>query len=157
MCIKIKFLQNAIVAVVILAGCIPIMAALARAEAQKAQEPEKITRHQLKIAAANSLWRLKRAIERDGYYGARVTLNVWRSNAIEAGTFKQEEYDKYKKQIYAKSIQNSLQCFEAGIENENYSDAKICLYTYKVRSEEIGAFDKLRYEKMYERLKLLQK
>lgn len=155
--IKKKFLQHTIVAVVIIAGCIPILASMVRADAEQTQQPEKITRRQLKIAAVNSLWRLKRAIERDGYYGARVTLNVWRSNAIDAGTFKQEEYDEYKKQIYDKSIQNSLQCFESGIENENHTDAKRCLYTWKIRSEEIGMFDQTRYEEMNERLKSLQK
>jgi hypothetical protein len=155
--IKNNFLQNTIVAMVIFAGYFPIWTAVAWAETEQTQEPEKITRRQLKIAAANSLWRLKRAMERDGYYGARVTLNVWRSNAIEAGTFKQEEYDKYKKQIYEKSIQNSLQCFEFGLENESYNDAKRCLYAYKIRSEEIGAFDQSRYEEMNERLKSLQK
>jgi hypothetical protein len=155
--IKTNFLQNILVAVVIIAGCVLVWGAVVRADTEQAQQSEKITRRQLKIAAANSLWRLKRAIERDGYYGARVTLNVWRSNAIEAGTFKQEQYDEYKKQIYEKSIQNSLQCFEYGLENESYTDAKRCLYTYKIRSEEIGAFDQSRYEEMNERLKSLQK
>ena len=155
--IKNNFLQNTIVAVVIIAGYVLIWDAVAWADTEQAQQSEKVIRRQLKIAAANSLWRLKRAIVRDGYYGARVTLNVWRSTAIEAGTFKQEQYDEYKKQIYEKSIQNSLQCFEYGLENESYTDAKRCLYTYKIRSEEIGAFDQPRYEEMNERLKSLQK
>lgn len=154
---KNNLLQNTIVAAVIIAGYILVWDAVAWADAKQVQQSEKITRRQLKIAAANSLWRLKRAVERDGYYGARVALNVWRANAIEAGTFKQEQYDEYKKQIYEKSIQNSLDCFEYGLENESYTDAKRCLYTYKIRSEEIGTFDQPRYEEMNEKLKSLRK
>lgn len=113
---------------------------------------EAITPKELKVAAYNSLWRLKRAIERDGFYGARVALNVWRSNAIDAGIFKQAEYDDYKKQIYEKSLDNSLKCFEYSIENQNIVDAGRCLHTWKIHSEELGKFEPARYEKMLQRL-----
>ena len=111
-----------------------------------------ITRKQLKVAAYNSLWRLKRAIEKYGFYSASVALNVWRSNAIDAGIFDQAQYDAFKNQIYEKSIENSLKCIEKSLENQNYSDAKICLHTWKLRTQALGTFNPEYYDQMKERL-----
>ena len=108
---------------------------------------------QLKQAAYSSLWRLKRAIERDGYYSARVALNIWRSNAIDAGIFDQKQYDDFKRQIYEKSIQSNLDCFEKALADGNTNDAEICLYTWKIHSEAIDVFDPVQYEEMKQRLK----
>ena len=108
---------------------------------------------QLKQAAYSSLWRLQRAIERDGYYSARVALNVWRSNAIDAGIFDQKKYDDFSRQIYEKSIQSNLDCFEKALAESNTNDAEFCLYTWKIHSEAIGVFDPIRYEEMKRRLK----
>jgi hypothetical protein len=103
---------------------------------------------QLKKAAYSSLWRLKRAIERDGYYSARVALNVWRSNAIDAGIFDPNQYEEFKRQIYTKSIQSNLNCFEQALVEGNTHDAEICLHMWKIHSEEINSFDPKRYEEM---------
>lgn len=111
-----------------------------------------ITRKQLKIAAYNSLWRLKRAIEKYGFYSASVALNVWRSNAIDAGIFDQAQYDAFKKQIYEKSIENSLKCIEISLENQNYTDAKICLHAWKLRTQTLGTFNQDYYDQMKDRL-----
>jgi hypothetical protein len=110
--------------------------------------PAPIGLNTLKQAAANSLWRLKRAAENDGFYNARVALNVWRSNAIDAGTFKQEDYDRYKKQIYQKSIESNRRCVELSVADENFTDARRCLHTWRIHSEEIGVFDPAAYESM---------
>ncbi len=120
-------------------------------------QPAEITKKQLRTAAYNSLWRLKRAIEKDGFFGAKVALNVWRSNALDAGIFKQDEYEGYKVQIYEKSIVNSLQCYESSVEKENYTDAKICLRTWKIRTEELGKFDPVRYAVMEAAVEALKK
>lgn len=112
-----------------------------------------ITEKQLKAAANSSLWRLKYAIDKEGFYAARIALNIWRSNALDAGIFDQAEYDAYKKKIYDKSIRNSLQCFEYAIQHENVTDAKICLHTWKAHSEELGTFDATVYEEMYKKIK----
>ncbi len=121
----------------------------------QAQEkpPLRITEKHLKAAASNSLWRLKRSMEKDGYYSARVALNVWRSNAIDAGIFDQAEYDDYKKQIYEKSIRSNLQCYERSLQNENLTDARICLFTWKAHTQELGVFDPDHYEEMEKKLK----
>ena len=62
-----------------------------------------------------------------------------------------------KTQIYEKSIVNSLQCYESSIEKENYTDAKICLRTWKTRTEELGKFDPDRYEEMKAAVEALKK
>lgn len=113
----------------------------------------KITDKYLKTAASNSLWRLKHSMEKDGYYSARVALNVWRSNAIDAGIFDQVEYDAYKNQIYEKSIQSNLKCYERSLQNENLTDARICLFTWKAHAQELGVFDPDRYKEMEKKLK----
>ena len=112
-----------------------------------------ITGKQLKAAANSSLWRLKYAIDKEGFYAARIALNIWRSNALDAGIFDQAEYDAYKKKIYDKSIRNSLQCFDYAIQHENVTDAKICLHTWKAHSEEMGTFDATFYEEMKKKIK----
>lgn len=152
---EVKTLKKLNPAVVIITIMVCLLEFSAMADTEKPQTTG-ITRKQLKIAAYNSLWRLQRAIERDGFYGARVALNVWRSNATEAGLFKQAEYDKYKKQIYEKSIDNSLKCFENSIQNENYTDAKTCLHTWKMRTEELGTYDRDRYEEMKKQVEGVQ-
>lgn len=124
---------------------LPGVVALVNAEEE---QPIVVTKKQLKTAAYNSLWRLKRSIERDGYYSSRVALNVWHSNAIDAGIFKQEEYDQYKQQIFEKSIASNERCFERAVEALNYTDANKCLLTWKMHSEEIGQFEPDRYEQM---------
>ena len=123
-------------------------------DAIRAQEKPslQITDKHLKAAAANSLWRLKHVMEKEGYHSARVALNVWRSNAIDAGVFDQAEYDSYKKQIYEKSIQSNLGCYERSLQKQNLTDARICLLTWKAHAEEIGTFDPDRYEQMKKKL-----
>ncbi len=111
-----------------------------------------VTPKQQKRAAYNSLWRLKKAIEKDGFYSARVALNVWRSNAIDAGLFDQSQYDDFKRQIYDKSINRNLKCFETSMIKENYADARICLHIWKIHSEVSGEFDPTLYDEMQQRL-----
>ena len=117
----------------------------------------KVSKKALEREAALNLWRLKKSVKEDGFYNAHIILNVWRSNALDAGIFKQAEYDEYKKQIYEKSIINSLQCFEAAVENENHTDAKICLRTWKMRTEELDRFDQNLYDEMKAEVDALKK
>jgi hypothetical protein len=120
--------------------------------AQPAEEIPAPTPRQLKQAAYNSQWRLQRAIERDGFYSARVALNVWRSNAIDAGLFDPQKYAEFKQQIYEKSAQSNLNCFGNAIEKNNFNDARICLYTWKNHTQELDTFDPDLYEQMHARL-----
>ena len=114
---------------------------------------EKARKRELKQEAALNLWRLKKSIDEDAFYAARVALNVWRSNAIDAGTFDQAQYDEFKQQLYEKSVMRSLECFEYFLAEQYFHDANMCLQTWKVHSQEIELFDEDKYEALKERLK----
>ena len=113
---------------------------------------EKARQQELKKEADLNLLRLKKSIEEDGFYSARVALNIWRSTAIDAGTFDQDQFDEFKRKLYQKSINQSLECIEYFMQEEDYYDANICLQTWKIHSEEIGTFDQSEYDALKERL-----
>ena len=100
----------------------------------------------LKREAASALYRFKLRLEKEGFYSGRVALNVWRSTAVDAGTFDQEKYNEFKKQLYEKSIVDSLKCFDEFILEENYYDANICLQTWRMHSKELGTYDQAEYD-----------
>jgi len=100
----------------------------------------------LKSEAANALWRLKGKLEKEGFYSGRVALNLWRSAAMDAGTFDLDQYNEFKKQLYEKSVNDSLRCFEEFIMEEDYYDANVCLQTWRMHSKELGTYDQAQYE-----------
>ncbi|MHC4225749.1 MAG: hypothetical protein ACYSUN_17315 [Planctomycetota bacterium] len=98
-----------------------LLAPIAIAEDKKPlTKEEKARQKMLKLEAANAFWRLKHSLEKDAFYNTRIRLNVWRSTAIEAGTFDQAKYDQYKHQLYEKSVNDSMKCYEEFILEENY-------------------------------------
>jgi hypothetical protein len=107
---------------------------------------QKAKQRLLKREAANALYRFKLRLEKEGFYSGRVALNIWRSTAIDAGTFDQEQYNEFKTQLYEKSISDSLKCFEEFILEEDYNDANICLQTWRMHSKELGTYDQAEYE-----------
>jgi len=130
-----------------------LLVSLAMAQDKSAQSPdEKAKQNMLKREAANSFWRLKRTVETEGFYSGRVALNVWRSAAIEAGTFDQEQYNEFKKQLYEKSINESLKCFEEFILDEDYYNANVCLQTWRMHAKELGTYDEAQYEALKKKL-----
>ncbi|MEJ2099199.1 MAG: hypothetical protein P8X68_04400 [Desulfobacterales bacterium] len=126
----------------------PVMPA-ASAEQAKA---EKDAKRVLDLEAANALWRLKRALKGEGFYSGRVRLNVWRAAAIDAGKFDPAKYEEFKKQLYEKSVNDSLKCFEYFIDQNSYSDANMCLQTWKMHAKEIDRFDESTYQELVKRL-----
>ena len=118
---------------------------------------EKARQKMLNLEAANALWRLKRSLEKDGFYSGRVRLNVWRAAAIEAGKFDPEKYEEFKLQLYEKSLSDSLKCIDYYTEEGNsYHDANMCLQTWKVHAEEIGRYDESIYQELANRIKALK-
>lgn len=113
---------------------------------------QKAKERMLKREAANALYRFKLRLEKDGFYSGRVALNVWRSTAIDAGTFDPEQYNEFKRQLYEKSINDSLTCFEEYILEENYYDANICLQTWRMHAKELGSYEQAEYEDLKKRL-----
>jgi hypothetical protein len=115
-------------------------------DAAKKTLDEKAKQRLLKREAANALYRFKLRLAKDGFYSGRVALNVWRSTAIDAGTFDQKQYNEFKSQLYEKSISDSLKCFEEFILEKNYHDANVCLQTWRMHSKELGTYDQTEYE-----------
>ena len=113
---------------------------------------QKAKERMLKREAANALYRFKLRLEKEGFYSGRVALNVWRSTAIDAGTFDPEQYDEFKRQLYEKSINDSMKCFEEYILEENYYDANICLQTWRMHAKELGSYEQSDYEALKQRL-----
>ena len=126
--------------------------AYAQASTEQTKE-EKARKRELKRDAALNLWRLKKSIEEEGFYASRVALNIWRSTAIDAGTFDQAKFDELKRQVYEKSVKNSLQCFEYYLGKTSFHDAFMCLQTWKTHSQEIGVYDEAKYEALRDKLK----
>ncbi len=113
-----------------------------------------VRQEMLKREAANAFRRLKRSMEKDGFYSGRVALNVWRSNAQDAGTFDQSQYDEIKTQLYEKSVNESLRCFEEFILEEDFYNANFCLQTWRMHSKELGTYDQAEYEAFKKQLEV---
>ena len=65
-----------------------LLAPLGLAQDNTGLSPDENDRQKmLKREAANAFRRLKRTMEKDGFYSGRAALNVWQSTAIDAGTF----------------------------------------------------------------------
>ena len=109
--------------------------------------PDENERQQmLKREAANALRRLKRSMEKDGFYSGRVALNIWQSTAMDAGTFDQAQYDEFKIQLYEKSVSDSLRCVEEALVEEDFYNGNFCLQTWRMHSKELGTYDQDDYE-----------
>jgi hypothetical protein len=117
---------------------------------------EKARQRMLDLETANALWRLKAALKDDGFYSGRVRLNVWRAAAIDAGKFDPQQYEEFKQQLYEKSVNDSLKCFEYYIELGSRHDANMCLQTWKMHAKEIERFDESTYQELVQRLNSLK-
>ena len=118
---------------------------------------EKARQRMLNLEAANALWRLKRSLEKEGFYAGRVRLNVWRAAAIDAGKFDPQKYEDFKRQLYEKSVNDSLECFKFYIEQNSAHDAKMCLQTWKMHAREIDRYDEDTYHEFIQQLEDLKK
>ncbi|MGD2185284.1 MAG: hypothetical protein PVI71_04110 [Desulfobacterales bacterium] len=128
---------------------------MSTAVAEQTQE-EKARQKMLNLEAANALWRLKRALEKEGFYSGRVRLNVWRAAAMDAGKFDPQKYEAFEQQLYEKSVNDSLKCFEYFIEQNSHHDADMCLQMWKMHSKEIDRFDEPTYQEMLNTLDRLR-
>jgi len=113
---------------------------------------QKAKQRLLEREAANALYRFQLRLKEEGFYSGRVALNIWRSTAIDAGTFEPELYNDFKKQLYEKSIADSLKCYEEFMLEENYYDANICLQIWRMHSKELGTYDPPGYEALKKKL-----
>lgn len=130
------------------------------AVAQSGAAPNAIgDRHleELRGEAALNLHRLKTSIEKDGFYSARIALNIWRSTAERAGTFNPELYDRLKNQLYDKAMADSLGCYNDFMRQKDYNNAKTCLLIWRSHAKEIGRYDPAAYRQLQEGLERLKK
>ena len=75
---------------------------------------------------------------------------------MDAGKFDPQQYEEFKLQLYQKSVDDSLNCFEFYIEQNSPYDAKMCLQTWKVHAQEIDQFDEDTYNELVQRLENLK-
>jgi hypothetical protein len=130
-----------------------LMTPLAIPQDKTELSPDEIARQKmLKKEAANAFRRLKRSMEKDAFYSGRVALNIWRSTAMDAGTFDQAQYDEFKIQLYEKSVNDSLRCFEEFLLEEDSYNANFCLQTWRMHSKELGTYDQAEYEEFKKKL-----
>jgi hypothetical protein len=147
----VRHKKSRTIAICILTAFILMLAGGSAAIAEQTKE-QKARQKMLNLEAANALWRLKRALKKDGYYSGRVRLNVWRAAAIDAGKFDPQKYEEYRRQLYEKSVNDSLKCFDYYIEQGSRHDASMCLQTWKIHAKEIDRFDESTYQELVKRL-----
>lgn len=127
--------------------CVVFLVPVAHPQDQTKQSTgEKAEQKMLEREAANALRRLKRSMKKDGFYSGRVALNIWRSTAMDAGTFDQDQYEEYKKQLYEKSVNDSMSCFEEFLLEEDFFNANFCLQTWRMHAKELGTYEEEEYE-----------
>ena len=130
-----------------------LMVSVASPQEQSKPELDRTKKQRmLEVEAADALWRFKSKLEKEGFYSGRVALNIWRSTAIDAGTFDLDQYNEFKKQLYEKSINESLRCFEEFIMEEDYYDANVCLQTWRMHSKELGSYNQAQYEALKKKM-----
>ena len=139
-------------AILMIVLCISVAYPQSNSKQTEQTKEEKARKRELKRETALNLWRLKKSLEEDidGFYLRRVALNIWKSNAIDAGTFDQKQYDEFKQIVYEKSVIKSMECFEYFIEEQRFYDANLCLQTWKIHSEELEIFDQTKYDELKE-------
>ena len=139
--------------IVIAVLLVAFIVSFAIAQDKTDQSPDEKARQQmLKREAANALRHLKRSMEKDAFYSGRVALNIWRSTAMNADTFDQAQYDEFKTQLYEKSVNNSLHCFEEFLREEDFYNANFCLQTWRMHAKELGTYDQAEYEAFKKKL-----
>jgi len=116
------------------------------------QTPIDPRQRELERAAAVNLSVARKSIQDDAFYNARVTLNVWKISALEAGTFDPKIYDELRKQLYEKSIRDNLRCIDTSIARRDAVNANQCLRIYQLHAQEIGALDPRKYDELKQRV-----
>lgn len=127
----------------------------AAAAAQSA--PDAARQRELERDAAAYLSLARKAIQEEGFYNARVALNVWKAGATEAGTFDPKIYEDLKRQLYEKSMRDNLRCIESAIAQRDVVNANTCLKIYRLHASEINAFDPRRYEELKSRIAAIRR
>jgi hypothetical protein len=100
---------------------------------------------------------LEHTIKKEGFFSARVALNVWKSTALDAGLYDDTTYADYRHRIYTQSIKSNRAWFEGYIQDHNLQNASTCLEFWRLHSLELGTLDPAEYEELQKRLKQARK
>lgn len=122
-----------------------------------AEAGDEANQKEMKREAALNLYRLKRSIEKDGYYSARIALNIWRSTSLNAGTFDPKLYDQLKVQLYEKAMADSLACYQYFMRLKDANNAKTCMLIWRSHAKEIDRYDPEVYQNLQEGIERLKK
>ena len=126
-------------------------------QAAVSQTSEKAYQKELEKEAALNLYRLKKSIEKDGFYSARIALNIWRSTSLNAGTFDPQLYDQLKIQLYEKAMTDSLACYQYFMRLKDAQNAKTCMLIWRSHAKEIDRYDPVAYQELQEGVEHLKK
>lgn len=126
-------------------------------QAAVSQASEAAYQKELEKEAALNLYRLKRSIEKDGFYSARIALNIWRSTSLGAGTFDPRLYDQLKTQLYEKAMTDSLACYQYFMRLKDAQNAKTCMLIWRSHAKEIDRYDPVAYQELQEGVEHLKK
>jgi hypothetical protein len=143
-----------------LMALIAVQVALPSARAQQAAvtgAQETAYQRELKKEAALNLYRLKRSIEKDGFYSARIALNIWRSSSLRAGTFDPQLYEEMKTRLYEKAMTDSLNSYRYFMRLKDASNARTCMLIWRSHAKEIDRYDPVVYQKLQEGVERLKK
>ena len=100
---------------------------------------------------------LEHTIKKEGFFSARVALNVWKSTALDAGLYSETAYDAFRRRIYLRSINANRHWFENYVTDKSFHNAAICLEFWRLHSLELGVLDLDEYEKLHLRLEEAKK
>ena len=129
-----------------------VSAGVAMVSAQTPPDEEALQSERQKAVDQRRL-RLEKAIEKDGFFSARVALNLWKREAQEAGLFDETTYDHYKRKLYNASIEQNRRCYEFFLLQGSFGNAEACLKIWRLHAEEIDRFNAGEYEAMLDRLR----
>lgn len=125
-------------------------AALAFAQTPPSEEALQLARQK---AVDQRRLRLEKAIEKDGFFSARVALNLWKREAQGSGLFDQTTYDHYKLKLYNASIDQNRRCYDFFLLQGSFGNAEACLKIWRLHAKEIDRFNLDDYEAMVVKLR----
>ena len=131
------------VALVIFAALLFMMPIIASAQGELPKTPEQKI---LEKIANKALWWLNFSVKNYGFVSSRISLNVWKSAAIEAGTFDEAFYKETYEKIYKDSIESNQRCVEIYSQMGDFKNASTCLHIWKIHTTELGVFDEEKYD-----------
>ena len=123
----------------------------AAAGSAKASAPE-ARQKELEKMVQQAQRHLEATIKEEGFFSARVALNVWKSTALDAGLYDDAQYNDFRHRSYKRSVTANRRWFESYLQERNFQNAATCLEFWRLHSHELGVLDEEQYKALKERL-----